>query len=118
MELNALTIYLLSIADSIREPALVIVALFTVIGVLGSCIAIPYAITNGLDRLIRCSKLLKIPSIIFSIMLLIVLLVPSQKTLIAMMVVPPVVKNEAVKELPTNVVEFINIWLKENSKKD
>ena len=115
MELNALTIYLISVADSIRELASIIAFL---VGTAGIGIAISYAFDNGLDALIRRSKLLKIPSIIFSILLLIALLVPSQKTLIAMVVIPPVAKNEAVKELPTNVLEFVNSWLKENSKKE
>ena len=34
-----------------------------------------------------------------------------------MIVVPPVVNNEQVQEIPKNVLDFVNGWLKENTPK-
>nr|DAL31742.1 MAG TPA_asm: hypothetical protein [Caudoviricetes sp.] len=35
-----------------------------------------------------------------------------------MFVVPPVVNNEKVQEIPNNVLDFVNGWLKENTPKE
>lgn len=43
---------------------------------------------------------------------------PSDKIIAAMYLVPPVVNNEQVQEIPTNVLNFINEWLKENTAKE
>lgn len=42
---------------------------------------------------------------------------PSKEIATAMFIVPPVVNNEKVQELPENVLDFINSWLKENTAK-
>ena len=41
---------------------------------------------------------------------------PSSKTVAAMIVIPPIVNNEQVQELPNNVLEFINDYLKDVKK--
>lgn len=43
---------------------------------------------------------------------------PSDKIIAAMYLVPPVVNNEQVQEIPNNVLEFVNGWLKENTPKE
>lgn len=40
---------------------------------------------------------------------------PSKEIATAMFVVPPVVNNEQVQEIPKNVLDFVNGWLKENT---
>ena len=42
---------------------------------------------------------------------------PTKEIATAMFVVPPVVNNEKVQELPQNVLDFVNGWLKENTHK-
>lgn len=42
---------------------------------------------------------------------------PTKEIATAMVVVPPVVNNEQVQEIPNNVLEFVNEWLKENTPK-
>ena len=117
MELNALTIYLLSVACSLGVAASAMLAFLTLIG---SLVAIFAVVDNGPDIFMEpiVRKIVKTALTVWLSLLLIVMLVPDRKTMVAMVVIPPIVKNEAVKELPTNVVEFINSWLKENSKKD
>lgn len=46
------------------------------------------------------------------------LFVPSKTTLIQMLVIPPIVNNEQIQELPANVLNFINDYLKEVGKKE
>lgn len=42
---------------------------------------------------------------------------PTKEIATAMLVVPPVVNNEKVQEIPKNVLDFVNGWLKENTPK-
>ena len=42
---------------------------------------------------------------------------PSKEIVAAMLIVPPVVNNEKIQELPENVLDFVNSWLKENTAK-
>lgn len=44
-------------------------------------------------------------------------LAPTKEIATAMFVVPPVVNNEKVQEIPHNVLDFVNGWLKENTPK-
>ena len=43
-------------------------------------------------------------------------LAPSGKTMIAMYVVPKIVNNEAVQQLPGELLEFVRSYLKENQR--
>lgn len=43
---------------------------------------------------------------------------PTKEIATAMFVVPPVVNNEKVQDLPQNVLDFVNGWLKENTHKE
>lgn len=45
-------------------------------------------------------------------------LAPTKEIATAMFVVPPVVNNEKVQEIPKNVLDFVNGWLKENTPKE
>lgn len=45
-------------------------------------------------------------------------LAPTKEIATAMFVVPPVVNNEKVQEIPENVLDFVNGWLKENTPKE
>ena len=43
---------------------------------------------------------------------------PTKEIATAMFVVPPVVNNEKIQEIPDNVLDFVNSWLKENTPKE
>ena len=58
----------------------------------------------------------KKPVLIAFICGLIAIFTPSSKTVAAMIVIPPIVNNEQVQELPNNVLEFINEYLKDAKK--
>lgn len=42
--------------------------------------------------------------------------VPSKTVMMQMLILPPVVNNEQVQELPSNVLEYVNNWLEEANK--
>lgn len=61
-------------------------------------------------------KVLKIPFIVAVISGLIAIFTPSSKTVAAMIIIPPVLNNEQVQQFPSNVLEFVNEYLKEAKK--
>lgn len=61
-------------------------------------------------------KWLKRAVITFVCLVLTCALAPTKEIATAMFIVPPVVNNEKVQELPSNVLDFVNGWLKEHSK--
>ena len=64
------------------------------------------------------AKWFKRAIITFVCLLLTCILAPTKEIATAMFVVPPVVNNEKVQEIPKNVLDFVNGWLKENTKKE
>jgi TRAP-type C4-dicarboxylate transport system permease small subunit len=50
------------------------------------------------------------------IFFLLALFIPTTKEYVVIKVVPKIVNNEQVQELPDNLMRFINNWLKENTK--
>ena len=61
----------------------------------------------------RCSKILL--SIGFSLILLLAF-VPSTKEMAAIIIVPKIVNNEKIQELPENLLELSNEWIKAKTK--
>lgn len=41
---------------------------------------------------------------------------PEKETLIAMYIIPKIAVNEQIQELPDNILEFINTWVKEQTE--
>lgn len=64
------------------------------------------------------AKWLKRFAVALSCVFVINIATPSDKIIAAMYLVPPVVNNEQVQEIPNNVLEFVNEWLKENTPKE
>lgn len=63
------------------------------------------------------AKWFKRAIITFVCLLLTCILAPTKEIATAMLIVPPVVNNEKVQEIPQNVLDFVNGWLKENTPK-
>lgn len=63
------------------------------------------------------AKWFKRAVITFVCLVLTCIFAPTKEIATAMFVVPPVVNNEKVQELPQNVLDFVNGWLKENTHK-
>lgn len=59
---------------------------------------------------------LKISLITFVVSGLMCLFVPSKSVMVQMLVIPPIVNNESMQELPQNLLEFVNDYLKEAKK--
>lgn len=64
------------------------------------------------------AKWFKRAVITFVCLILTCIFAPTKEIATAMFVVPPVVNNEKVQELPQNVLDFVNGWLKENTLKE
>lgn len=63
------------------------------------------------------AKWFKRAVITFVCLLLTAVFAPTKEIATAMFIVPPVVNNEKVQEIPQNVLDFVNGWLKENTHK-
>lgn len=64
------------------------------------------------------AKWFKRAVITFVCLLLTAVFAPTKEIATAMFVVPPVVNNEKVQELPQNVLDFVNGWLKKYTPKE
>ena len=117
MEINALNIYLFGVLYELRGYVdgcitgiifiLAILSFGTFIGVVNDLIEFKQYIIRWFKRLIValiCLVFLKG-------------FTPSKEIVAAMLIVPPVVNNEKVQELPENILDFVNSWLKENTTK-
>ena len=58
-------------------------------------------------------KWIKIGLIAFITGLFLIALIPSSKTLAAMYIIPPIANNQAVQELPKEVLNFVKEYLKD-----
>lgn len=65
----------------------------------------------------KTAKILKVSLVSLAVIVAMAIFAPSKETVIAMATIPPVVNNEKVQELPENVLDFVNGWLKEYTPK-
>ena len=116
--IDAFDIYLFGLLLNLRD-------IFCDLGVL-TCVFAPMLIVTVLwfydfekEKIAPVAKKLGI-IILTSLALCIVgkSLSPTKEIATAMFVVPPVVNNEQVQEIPKNVLDFVNGWLKENTPKE
>lgn len=117
MEINALNIYLFDILYELRSYVdgciggtifvLTILSFGIFIGVVNDLIEFKQYTICWFKRLI----------VVLICLVLLRGVAPSKEIVAAMLIVPPVVNNEKVQELPENVLDFVNSWLKENTAK-
>ena len=105
-----LIIYLIGIADGVSKALLLISIIFFASSLLSSPVFSERSSFEG-----ATSKLKKMLVIALSLFIMSVL-VPSSKTLAAMFVISPIINNEQLQELPSNVLEFINGYIKEQTE--
>lgn len=118
MEINALNIYLFGILYELRSYVdgciggtifvLTILSFGTFIGVVNDLIEFKQYTICWFKRLI----------VVLICLVLLRGVAPSKEIVTAMLIVPPVVNNEKVQELPENVLDFVNSWLKKNTTKE
>lgn len=115
--IDAFDIYLFGLLLNLRE-------LFVDLGFLGTLffiitiVVLPIAYDFNAEKIVPAMKKLLIVFIsVFAVCVIGKNLAPTKEIATAMFVVPPVVNNEKVQEIPKNVLDFVNGWLKENTPK-
>lgn len=123
MELSAFLIYLIGTVDSFnRSLDFLVFLLFIGIFVFGFVLCMTYGSYSMFEEtkegrakketmLKWCKRGLISCSILWVILGSITILIPSSKTIIAMITVPAIVNNEEVQKLPKNVISFVNKYL-------
>lgn len=127
MEISAFWIYLIGISDQVSRSFNFLSFFFFIstIGAIVSCAVIytldcsPYVESKKeLEKKATCLKWSKraviISAITWIIVGLISILIPSSKTIVAMITVPAIVNNEEVQKLPKNILSFVNEYLEQN----
>ena len=129
MEISAFWIYLIGIVDSLKHSIeFLLFILFMILIGSGGFLALTFMNYDIFERtreeqekrntLIKWSKRIVIGSSITWILLgSICTLLPSSKTIVAMITVPAIVNNEEVQKLPNNIVQFVNNYLENNIRK-
>lgn len=100
MEISPWLIYFIDVIDSLCLMAI------NAFGISLACTGF-FVISGGKP------KALKVSIVALVVSGLLTLFVPSKKVMIQMLVIPPIVNNEAVQELPQNILDFVNDYLKE-----
>ena len=118
MEVTAFNIYLFGVLLELRHLFEAVI-FFAVASGLVAFFATP--LTSDLSNNEKLAKTIK--KLFLTVLVVLIIgvlgrsLSPSKEIATAMFVVPPVVNNQKVQELPENVLDFINSWLKENTAK-
>ena len=121
MEITPLTIYLFYLIDAIKTAS---TPIFELCGLLTAGSAFGWMMTHSDEwvsprTISMLVKTFKIASITGLCALVANITIPSSKVMVAMYVVPKVVNNESVQQLPGEILDFIRSYLKENTiKKD
>ncbi len=72
------------------------------------------------EEALKCSKALRFPTIcvntVASLLVILYVALPTTKQMAAIIVVPKIVNNEQVQEIPENLIELCNEWTKDKIK--
>lgn len=120
MEINALNIYLFGLLLNLKSNAIVLgFLMFWVCISLGMAWIMSkdeYAFRCLSEYTVSIAKWLKRATITLICIILTCIFAPTKEIATAMFIVPPVVNNEKVQELPDNILNFVNSWLKKNTQ--
>lgn len=109
-------VYWLGVVDSMKTWVLVLSELSMISGVIALVIySFPYT-ENGVNY----PKIGKLAIILISVGLMaltIRVFIPNGKTIAAMYVLPPIVNNESVQALPSEVLDFVRGYIKQYTPK-
>lgn len=110
-------VYWVGVVDSIKYLVLVLSNLSMISGVMALVFYSFQYIENGVNY----PKIRKLAIILISIALMsltIRVFIPNGKTIAAMYVLPPIVNNESVQALPSEVLDFVRGYIKQYTPKD
>lgn len=117
MEVTAFNIYLFGVLLELRHLFGTIM-IFAIVGGIVAFFMTPVICDMDNAKLAKTIKKIFLTALIVLIISVVgKSLSPSKEIATAMFIVPPVVNNEKVQELPENVLDFVNSWLKENTSK-
>ena len=110
-------VYWLGVVDSIKVWVLILSELSMISGAMALVFYSFQYIENGANY----PKIRKLAIILISIALMtltIRVFIPNGKTIAAMYVLPPIVNNESVQALPSEVLDFVRGYIKQYTPKD
>lgn len=117
MEITPFTIYLLYLLENLHSAStiLIVISIGTIFAI-GTWFAIVDESWVNPKTFTRVIKTLKIFIIVGICAFIANSIIPNGKVLIGMYIIPKVVNNEAVQQLPGELLEFVRSYLKENQK--
>lgn len=110
-------VYWLGVVDSMKTWVLVLSVLSMISGVIALVIYSFQYTENGVNY----PKIGKLAIILISVGLMaltIRVFIPNGKTIAAMYVLPPIVNNESVQALPSEVLDFVRGYIKQYTPKE
>lgn len=110
-------VYWLGVVDSMKAWVLVLSVLSMISGVIALVIYSFQYTENGVNY----PKIGKLAIILISVGLMaltIRVFIPNGKTIAAMYVLPPIVNNESVQALPSEVLDFVRGYIKQYTPKE
>ena len=117
MEITPLTVYLLYLLENLHSASKIIIVLsIAIILVSGTWLATVDESWVNPKTIPKVTRTLKIFIIVFICSFIAKSVIPNGKILVAMYIIPKVVNNEAVQQLPGELLEFVRSYLKENQK--
>lgn len=111
MTISPLMIYLIDVCHSLC--VLTNVVFFLSVAFIGGTVTLNHTFDWEEIKESVEHGVLKWALVVFAVSAMGCLLIPSKNTLIQMLVIPPIVNNEQIQELPVNVLNFVNDYLKQ-----
>lgn len=117
--ITSFDIYILGFLYELKSALMTLIAAFIFITLM-LLMTFCFMRVDGADTELikRTSKTIKYSIITLVVLVILGIFAPNKETVIAMATVPPVLNNEKVQELPENVLDFINGWIKEYTPKN
>ena len=114
MEVTPLTIYLIGLVGKIDA----FLAVTTGIGI-ATCIALFTLYSDAVvtDEKLKLCKYFKLVLVATAVSVFSLITIPSQKTLIAMYVLPPIASSQVVKQIPDVLLDFVKSYVNEDLEK-
>jgi ABC-type multidrug transport system permease subunit len=118
--ITPLTIYLISMLDPLKEMFIILFGISS-ITITVAVIILIVTYFEPSDYIILCRKkiikTIKISFGIFITMIILNIITPTSKTMAAIYIIPAIVNNQQVQNLPTNILKFVNNYLEISENK-
>lgn len=123
MEISPWLVYWLMQLDSICKFVDVVAfigsaLLLVLIAVRTVCKSVPEHDRDAKAFYNATTKLCRFGSIIIPIFILLNVFIPNTKTVAAMILIPPIINNEQVQQIPDDVLAFVRSVIKEHTPKE